>query len=247
MSERFIPEEYLQDKPKNKEPEPLPIGLAKALVGGSLGENSQIVHEGEMADIYRVYEKEEQVAEIPKTSFHLDYLKIKTEEDLDNVFDQLRFEYATPNKDNEGYRLISEMHLGIAPSNMFILQHRYVAPEFRGRRGIGTKLLKQAESFLQQVANEKGEDVTIALKTGQESVIKWLEKLGYEVIEDQQILRNELKNHPNRFFRDKVILSESSTADGIEKDLYTFRQGETGRYMENAIRLTFKKVIKASK
>ena len=220
--------------------------MAKAFIDGSLGKNSQIVHEDDVADIYRVYEKEEPVADMPNTAFHLDYLKIKAEE-AKGVFDQLRFEYTTPNKDKDDYQLIAEMHLGIAPSNVFILQHRYVRPEFRGGRGIGTKLLKQAESFLQQVANEKGEDITIVIKTGQESVIKWLEKLGYEVMEDQQILRNELKNHPNRFFKDCVIMSPESTSAGIKKDLYTFRQGETGRYMENAIRLTFQKVIKPSK
>ncbi len=121
--------------------------------------------------------------------------------------------------------------------------HRYVAPDLR-KDGIGTRLFHLTEEWFLKIAQELHAPVTLSLQTGQKSVITWVEKMGFSVVEDDQALRREIDEHPERFFEDEVVVSEESQSQGIVKDLYMFRIGTRERYMDNgALRLTFKKRI----
>jgi len=52
-----------------------------------------------------------------------------------------------------------------------------------------------------------------------------------------------IRDHPERFTEDEVFVSEESRGQGIVKDKYTFPVDIEGRYMENATRITMKKIV----
>jgi hypothetical protein len=81
------------------------------------------------------------------------------------------------------------------------------------------------------------------MQIGQQSVMAWAGKMGFAVIPEHQNIVDELREHPDHFTEDEVLVSQESQSQGIVKDKYTFRIGTEGRYMENAIRITMKKVI----
>ena len=207
-------------------------------VAGNIVDGKEIVHEGDKSVIYRCLETDISLPGIEKAKFRLDYRKYRAS--TERGFAQLRFEYTLPDKSGN-QAPFAEMHLGVANESMFVLVHRYVKPEYRDKRGIGSNLLNVAEEWVQQVANKRNQQITVVLCVGQEDVMKWAEKRGYAVVEDDKGLSDELREHPERFVKDHVILSEESAQAGVEKSPYTFRKEQEGRYMEDAIRLNFEK------
>lgn len=221
---------------------PVDPGIAKRFTEGKLTDHSPIIYESDKSTIYRCFERDESIPGITGTKLRLDYRDYT--EGNPNRPNQLRFEYTQPSADQpEEERTVAEMHLGILDSHTFKLEHRYVRPDLRTRSGLGSRLLKTAEGWLQQVADSSNNVVTIRLQVGQDSVIRWIQKMGYSVQDDQQELLDELTNHPERFVRGDVVLSDASQLDGIIKDAYTFRVDKPGRHMEDAVRLTFEKRI----
>ncbi|MDA1038165.1 MAG: hypothetical protein O2877_00575 [bacterium] len=213
---------------------------ANTFVAGDILAGAAVVHEGEESNIYRILKRSEPIPEIPGASLRLDYRRYH--EEGKNRWDQLRFEYTVGEDEQEVH--IAEMHLGVIKKGTFGLEHRYVQPKQRNKSGLGTRLLKSAEEWVQQVANASQQDQTIMLQTGQLSVLDWLNKQGYSATERFADLMKEIEEHPEHFFEAEVILSKESSDQGIVKDLYLFRNGEEGRYMEDAIRLTFAKTFK---
>lgn len=228
--------------------EPLPEVLATNFVRDqeSFGEDAEVVHDGDKTKILRVFQREELLPNIGQVSLILDYRKYHKENEKRPH--RLQFEYLQANQDSsKGNRIIAQMQLQCVADGTFILDHRHVLPEFRGTSGIGKRLYEQAEHFIQQIANEKGADVTMGLQVGQQSVIVWAKKRGFSVIPEHEELFDELHDHPERFIEDDVFVSPESQAQGIVKERYTFRSDVAGRYMEDAIRITMKKVIHSKK
>ncbi len=217
----------------------IPVEIAEHFVQGTLLDDARIVYEGDKSVIYRCFERDEDLPGFQNTKLRIDFKKY--DNSPSERLDRVCFEYVEG--DDEQRMPFAEMHLAIQDPQTFVLEHRYVAPELRTRSGLGTRLLETAEGWVQQVAQASGHPVSVILKTGQESVIRWAEKMGYEVAEEQRELLRELETHPESFEQDQVILSERSQARGVVKDLYTFRKGTEGRYMEDAVRLTFTKNI----
>ncbi len=173
----------------------------------------------------------------------LDYRKYHKNEG--GKFDRLQFEYFQEDPiEPENERVIAQMHVQSIPDGSFILDHRHVHPDLRGKVGLGTRLYQQVESFMQQIANEKHEDVVIRLQSGQITVTAWAEKMGFEAIPEHRQFLEELREYPERFIEDNVFVSPQSQAQGIMKDQYVFRKETEGRYMEDAIRITMKKIVR---
>ncbi|MCG3770682.1 MAG: hypothetical protein JW384_01836 [Nitrosomonadaceae bacterium] len=237
-SRRFHREELV--KPKT-----LPVEIARKFVEGTLLEDIHPKTKSDKSMIYPLYEGDALVSGIEHVKLFVDYRQYhKLDPDRPN---QIRFKYNqidTQNPDHQ--KLVAQMHLGIVDARTLSLVHRYVAQEFRIRSGVGTELLQTAEDWVQQVADAAHHPMTIYLQAGQESVIKWVKKMGYSVSADQSGLLEEIELHPERFLQAEAFVSPESRAQGVVKDLYTFRVETQGRYMENAVRLIFKKVFRTS-
>ena len=190
-------------------PQTLPPEIAKKFVDGSVLDDAPIVRRTKKSRRYRLFESKDTVAGFENVFLTLDYRQQKDPNSEDP--DAILFEY-TPTDAvgiKEGEPL-AEMYFGIEDTQHFILRHRYVRPENRTRSGIGTRLLYVAEGWMQQVADASGQPVTVTLETGQDSVIRWIQKMGYTVAEHQRPLLEELEQHPERFVQDEVFVSEES-------------------------------------
>ncbi len=224
--------------------EAFPPELAKNFVAGRevFVSNSPKVHEGDKTDIWRVFQRQEDISGIGPGSLVFDYRRYHQEKP--GKFDRLQFEYLQPDPDaGDDERVIAQMHLQCIPDGSFILDHRHTHPEYRRKFGLGTRLYQQTESFLCQVATEEKHDITVGLQAGQVPVIDWAEKMGFNVIPEHRELLDEIRQHPDRFVEDDVYVSPESREEGIIKDRYTFRKGVDGRYMEDAIRITMRKTL----
>lgn len=224
--------------------EPIPEEIAGDFVRNreNFGRNSLLVHEGDKTKIWRVFRRAEEIPSIGRCALVLDYRKYH--EGQTKKFDRLQFEYLQEDPiEQDKERVIAQMHVQCISDGVFVLDHRHVIPEFRGGFGLGSRLYQQVESFVQQIANMKNSDQAIQLSTGQKSVTDWAEKMGFKVALECQEFLEEKREFPERFVEDDVFVSPESQAQGIVKDRYTFRKEALGRYMEDAIRITMKKVI----
>lgn len=223
---------------------PIPETVAQDFVRDreGFGRDAKIVYAEDQKRIVRVFQREEEIPLVGRARLVLDYGKYDKGDA--GIVDRLQFEYHQQDPDDsESERVIAQMHLERSNDEVFVLNHRHVLPEFRGKTGLGKHLYEHAENFVRRIASERGSDVAIDLHTGQRSVIEWAEKMGFSVIAEHQDVFDELRDHPERFVEDDVFVSPESRGQGIVKDRYTFPVGARGRYMENAIRLTMKKVI----
>ncbi|MFA7286788.1 MAG: GNAT family N-acetyltransferase [Patescibacteria group bacterium] len=216
---------------------PLPEDLAHRFVNGTIFNDAEVVAEGEHGDIYRGFIREEPNIGIQAAKLRIDFQK-SSSSNADTP-KQVRFEYVQPDKvDSESDVLVAEMHIAPWGKNKFVLQHRYVQPEFQGKLGLGTKLLQQVESWLAQVASEKKEDVILEVDTGQKGVISWVEKNGFSVDPDQVKELQEVVDHPDRY-----ALEDVPDVDGLTKPEFIFRNDTPGRTVIDAVRFTFSKKI----
>lgn len=220
---------------------PLPSHLARRFIVGpeQFLEGSEILQEGHKTKLFRIFQQDEQLPEVGGCTFVFEFRKYHEEKSGRSA--QLKFEYRQ--KTPEGNRTVAQMHFLCLPDGGFMLEHRYVPPDLRGKTGIGSVLYRRSEAFLQQVANERGMDVAIYVEVGQKTVIDWAEKMGFVAIPGHQEVVDNLREHPEEYLEDEVFVSEESRAEGIVKDKYTFPGGVEGRYMENAVRITMKKVL----
>ena len=138
-------------------------------------------------------------------------------------------------------------------ANNFLSMHRFVVPEKRGK-GIGTKLLKQAEVFFQKLANQQHEPVTIMMPIAQVRVMNWLKQADYEPdnydrkkinqIEADYLLYKDGK--PTKEFDFRDITKEIDDED-ITRESYVFKKSylEAGNKPEidAAVRISFYKDI----
>lgn len=227
---------------------PIPKHIASEFVHSrdTFGQSALMVHEGDKTKINRVFEREENIPGAGKGMLVLDYRRYHQPDP--KKFDRLQFEYRRVDPElPDQEQIVGQIHCQVIPDGSFTVDHRHIHPEFRRKFGLGTLLYQQAENFVQQVANERQSDVVLRMQAGQESVIEWAKKMGFVVIPEHQHVLDALRDHPEDFVVDDAFVSEESRAEGIVKDRYTFHRNETTRFMENAIRVTMKKVIHPKK
>ena len=186
-------------------PPPLPIELAEKFVDGSFLEDLSSVDKSDQSKTVYWFDRGESLPETANAKLRIEYHSFN-DPDFTHPH-QVRFAYVRPDPSQPNkQRAFGEMHLMVYDHWRFELQHRYVLPELRFSQGIGTKLFKETEGWLQQVAQTAGHDVMLDLKTGQPNVIVWAQKMGFEIDEDQRGLLEEIKsNTPNDFFSTKLF------------------------------------------
>lgn len=158
---------------------------------------------------------------------------------------QVFFEYLpTDTEDLSSSDTYAQMHINIHDHSRMELVHRYVHVGLRDRGlGLGTRLWKTTESWLGQVAAAQQKEVEVFLGVGQPRVMRWVEKMGFEVRKEDQELREWIRTEPRAFVEDQVSISTASRAQGVVKNPYLFHRSQRGRYMEDAIRLRYVKTI----
>ena len=159
--------------------------------------------------LYCVFQRPEHILGVGDVITRLDYKHCRNKDtgDFDeHHFEYLEFLYIFPEQEHP----LAEMHLRRDGETSFVLNHRYVSTEFRGKFGLGARLFQQTEDFVRQIANEKAADIDIQMQIGQKSVIEWAEKMGFSVIPEHQELLEELRDHPERFVEDEVFVSPES-------------------------------------
>ncbi len=193
----------------------LPEDIAQGFLEGSIPEQKPLVHEDTESRIWGCFEQEVEVPSIGKALLRVDYRQFDGHMDPPERFDQMRFDYLSPQVDSsKGHELIAEMHWYVekGPSTNpypfdLMMVHRYVVPAYRDHRGVGRHLYQQAESWAQQVANKRGQNLTLALSTDQPLTMVWAEGLGYTPYPEEEARRQEALEHPERF--DLVTESDS--------------------------------------
>lgn len=124
--------------------------------------------------------------------------------------------------------------------NIYSLGHRFVQPTFRNK-GLGTRVYVQAEEFFAELARQTGKDVTLQINTGQEGVMRWAEALGFRVRPQDEETYNEIRNHPERFFKADYF----DENDASRKTGYIFRKGESQIKPHASERILFEKLLRA--
>src|SRR5581483_7512851 len=203
---------------------------AEQFVRGDIIKDKKVVHEGDVSTIYACFELPVSLPSISGVNLRLDYRQYHASGGQGK--DQVRFEFTAANEKGN-HVPFTEMHLRVVDSRTFDLEHRYVQPEYRNERAMGSRLLKVAERWLQDVADIKQDTVHVFARVGQKSVMNWLEKNGFSVAKkDEETFRN-IKEHPEQYVEDAVW---GSTNPGLSH--YLFPQSKANRSSIDAIRLT---------
>ncbi len=180
----------------------IPESLAKGFTDGSIVDQSTLLSESEISDLYQCLEHEMHLPGIDEeTSFRIEYLDFHDPET--ETFRQMRFAYIRKEGDLEFP--IAQMWLTASnekdsehPHDLNLV-HREVDTAHRSKKGIGTSLYHQAEGWARQLAAVQHEAVTIAAAAGQADVLAWLTKLGYSPYPDDQATYDEWIAHPEKF------------------------------------------------
>ncbi len=246
MSENINQDESIKSKFSI---ESLPPQLAQAFTAGNLDEieGSHIVYNDEKCTIWRCYEKNIHLANIGDVRLCVDYKKFNDKKNPPEVFDLIEFKYLTDEVSDKSHgRPIAEMswykpeYPEIEHPYEFNLSHRFVHPEFSKRAGLGTQLYLQAESFMQDIANQRNTNINLALVTVQSDVMRWVQKpeLGYSPYsEEDTATLDELSEHPEQFETESVDYGNNQ---GM-RDNFIYRKGS---HPKQYVSVWFKKTIR---
>jgi GNAT superfamily N-acetyltransferase len=234
------PKEKTEAKAEHAYPKvELPEVIAEQFLAGTLSDAGQVVHEDEKSKTWRLFEQEIEVPSVGKALLRVDYRKV--DDHVDPPFDQVRFDIVAAEAKIDGiHPRIAEMYFfrdegrfGNQYPYDLMQVHRYVDPEYRNRRGVGTYLYEQSELWAKQVARKKGMDLRIALSTDQPDTMNWAEKRGYAPYPEEADKRKEVLEHLDRF-----TLIDESDVGGQARNTAIERDGKR-------VRLWFEKTIRA--
>lgn len=136
---------------------------------------------------------------------------------------------------------VAYMDFRILPDGAFELNHRYVHPDFRGK-GIGERLLANAQQAFQHLADQRQAPVDIKLQGGQRRTLQWFldRRRGFvPADEDSASIVIELSEHPEQFIFEDI----GGPGDASDKVDCMFRPETTGRTIKDTVRVNLKKTF----
>lgn len=153
---------------------------------------------------------------------------------------RMYFDYLTKDTATGAEKEYASMVLRRNSDNEYVLEHRYVIPELRNRKGIGSQLYLQAEDWVQQIATRIKKPITLLAGVSQYDVLTWLTKQGYTPQEECVALYQDIM--------DNVGVTNKYQLQGDEDEgwyaPYTILENSSGEEREgDSIRLVLKKVI----
>ena len=189
---------------------------------------------------WRLFEGEAHIEGAHEAKMRVDYQSTVGHSDL------LILQYVGKVGDSSEEKVLSEIQLATGvhfggeygeakDSRAYEIPHRFTLPEMRGKK-LASRLLAEAEGFVQDVANAQKREATLSMATGQEDVIGWIEKKGYKpsLLSDMKV--KEYRKHPERF-----TIDAGTTQLGEIQEGFIFRNGTKGRMWSDALRVEFKK------
>ncbi len=113
-----------------------------------------------------------------------------------NLLSQDVNELAEASQSREEGKRMGNFVLRRKPDGVFDLQHRYIAPEYRGPQNeaqerLGNVLLTASEQVAQNFANEEGRRQRIEISSGKLQTIMWMNSTGYKPKTEQDKERLE--------------------------------------------------------
>lgn len=228
--------------------ESLPIQLAESFTIGKMQdiEGASVVREDSVSTVWRCYKAETVLPSIGTVDLIIDYKKFNDKNEPAEIFELIECKYIKPNASDVTHEIpIAEMFWykpefpEVEHFYDFNLSHRYVHPEFKNQKGLGTKLYLQSESLLQDIANLKNSEIIIALVTVQSDVMKWIQKseIGYSAYSEEDIATlKELAQHPDRFETESV---DYDNGQGM-RDNFIYRRGSPEK---KYVPVWFKKIL----
>jgi len=172
------------------------------------------------------------VPSLGKCVFKLQYRKFHRAQP-DGVEGDLIFSYNVRQSQRDARA--AEMTFRFKDHTRFDLVHRIVEPGLRGD-GIGTDILKTAETWFADLARKQNIDVTLELTTHQPRVMNWIAENGYTPKQDHAETYREILEHPEHF---KSRMELNAPDDKPRERIY--RKGRLGL----AVVITFEKHIPA--
>ncbi len=215
-----------------------------------------IIHNGDKTKVWRALIENVNILRADHAQLIMDYRRRHIPDP--HKPDQIEFEFIQNNPDKSNpkrHAHFAQMHLQIIDDQTFNLHHRHVSPEFRDSNliaagkeplNLSTRLYRQAESWIQQIANIKQQDQSIKLNVGQKSVIKWALNNGFTFVDDESMKQYQyIIDNPDLYVEDYAHVSDESLAQGIVRDKYLFSVDytEDEKHIEKAIRFNLIKVI----
>lgn len=227
-------EQRLEVAPVDAAIVPLPETVILSLIDGHFS-GLPVTTDNEVATEFVLYRTPITVAGIPDAELLIEYRKYV--EKWDDEHDALIFTYTTGSGPSEQPVAILEFNLQMP--RCYRLNHRYVEPSYRNRRGVGTQLLRQAEQFFQQLAYRTRERQRLEINLGQSSVLQWALKNGFIPEPSHQAKVQQVLHHPEEF----VIHDVMDDRDDLLKTNCIFPRDTKEFTMAQTVRLSLYKII----
>jgi ribosomal protein S18 acetylase RimI-like enzyme len=189
----------------------------------------------EAVTLYELYRGPVVLPGIADAQFSLQYRQYAGQWKDD--FDGLLFDYETVQHGVAAQ--IAALEFDRIMPRRFKMNHRYVEPQYRDRRGIGTQLLRQAEQLFQQLADRTQQRQRLEIELRQRNVLEWIIKNGFAPEPTHLAQVQAVREHPERFISRDVVDGRDDTlkADCI------FPIDTTDFTLQQAIRLRLFKII----
>lgn len=209
----------------------IPPEVVKQVAQRSVSPEAAVVFRDYVATISRIYDQTDQLPTIGEVKLHIDYRQYHETWPAD--FDALHFRY------DRGAEPLGVLEFEIRPTSEYRLSHRYVQPEYQGRRIVGNRLLAQAEHFFQELAKLQGQPVILVMQLGQVRVLRWALRNGFQPRPESAELVERVLHHPEDFQIGDII----DDNDGLLKEQCIFPKDSNEVQLKDTVRLTLEKVI----
>lgn len=220
----------------NKKPKPLPDQVIQDAADLNF-DRSTLLYDDKEGKIYQLHADVERIPVVGKMDFAIFY-----QYDSEHSLQSFSFLYADSKTDERTARFTIDR---VSPTH-FSLVHRLVEPEQRGQ-GIGSKLLRRVENFLQQLADHLQKTITLDIQIAQRSVMSWAVDNDYEPDNDADgDLVTEIFEHPDRF-QFQLLGQDAEFQDKYMREDYVFRPETTERNSKTAVRIPFIKRFEPKK
>lgn len=215
--------------------ESLPPALAKEYLAGTLALGKPVSFEAGSVRFFRCAERKEFLSGVGDVTLLVDFYKAPSNKHPD-VCDQIYFRYMTVLPGQKEEIQVATITLNLVGPNEVNVYDRKVNPPFERNRGVGSRLLHQAEDWVRQVATELDAPITMVAGASQLDVLKWLYKWDYRPAEEgDAALYQDVMANPNNY---EVLPEERGGLSFL-----IFKLDERGRRNAQPIRINLKKII----
>ncbi|HBY73208.1 MAG TPA: hypothetical protein DEG44_00765 [Candidatus Kerfeldbacteria bacterium] len=194
--------------------------------------DEQVIYRDEAVDHSQLYTRTDILPVIGQVNFAIEFQHYFNQGEYD--VDKVTFRY-----DNDD-GLVGEMRFLLLPDGRYALSHRHVVEKYR-EKGVGERLLKQAEHTLQSLADRRKQPIHILIRLGQRGVLQWFKKRGYVPSAGYEDMVEAVVHHPERFVFDDI--ADKPSDDPIKRHEGIFLPSTVGRKIKDTVRINLEKTL----